>query len=212
MPFPLYLGKLFHQVLIQISPPLESPPALFTLLTVSFNSLAVPVTLTKIQTLQRQRLCTHKLPILQTKVRLNQWFSCLSIRWFNKIVHNVLRISLLCTPLTNTPLSPSSLLFSTVWASAFLFRVLQNFYTLPKFKLWVGSPDLKKAVSCLYLCFWPSPPYPSIWHWVLPIRPMSIKVFSNCFLWLYTFALPPRETTGSHLIYFFWLLNWSKNA
>lgn len=95
MPFPLYLGKLFHQVLIQISPPLESPPALFTLLTVSFNSLAVPVTLTKIQTLQRQRLiiCTscylplsfkktlqRKLPILQTKVRLNQWFSCLSTR------------------------------------------------------------------------------------------------------------------------------------
>lgn len=49
MSFPLYLGKLFYQVLIQISPSLESPPALLTPLTVSFNSLAVcfPATLTK---------------------------------------------------------------------------------------------------------------------------------------------------------------------
>lgn len=56
MSFPLYLGKLFYQVLIQISPSLESPPALLTPLTVSFNSLAVyfPATLTKIQILQRQ--------------------------------------------------------------------------------------------------------------------------------------------------------------
>lgn len=68
---------------------------------------------------------------------------------------------------------------------------------------------LRKQFPACVLCLRPTPPYLSLWFWVISLGPMQTKFSSNYFLQLLIFPLPCKDLTLP-IFFFSFLLNWQK--
>lgn len=198
-----------------MSPPLGSPPALLTQLTASSDKSTVYLLLLSlksrlfkgtnwllyllISTLQLRGPCTLKRLILWMIIResVNN-----SIGWVpNTPTQLVVR--------PNCIRIPHSVYSSQHAAKPFLTSLPNSLskcpsspgdtqpYTRLESEHFLGSPDLKEALSSLY---------PLLLARAVPMPPRVLRAPAHKILWLLLLSalgLPPRERTGSHLAHFF---------